>query len=215
VRNTRTGFFEVADLEAVLAKLPPDVRPAVEFAYLTGWRLRSEVLPLMWRQVDFRAGIVRLEPNTTKNDEGRAFPFDALPRLEELLAEQRAHTEAVERAAGPIIPHVCHRGGKPIADIRGAWQSACVAAGLGRWKDPKRREGYSGMIPHDLRRSAVRNLERAGAPRSVAMKLVGHKTEAIYRRYAIVAEADLREGADKLARLTEKAHKRATIGGGR
>ncbi len=77
-----------------------------------------------------------------------------------------------------------------------------------------------GMIPHDLRRSAVRNLERAGVPRSVAMKLVGHKTESIYRRYAIVAEADLREGIGKLARLSEdavheKGHKRGTIGGGR
>ena len=52
--------------------------------------------------------------------------------------------------------------------------------------------------PHDLRWTAVRNLERAGVSRSVAMKLVGHKTEAIYRRYAIVAESDLREGVAKL-----------------
>ena len=54
---------------------------------------------------------------------------------------------------------------------------------------------------HDLRRSAVRRLERAGVSRSVAMQLTGHKTEAIYRRYAIVAEADLREGVAKLAAL--------------
>lgn len=57
------------------------------------------------------------------------------------------------------------------------------------------------MIPHDLRRRAVRNLERAGVPRSVAMKLTGHKTESIYRRYAIIAETDLREGVAKLAAL--------------
>jgi hypothetical protein len=49
------------------------------------------------------------------------------------------------------------------------------------------------------RRTAVRNLERAGVPRSVAMKLVGHKTESIYRRYAIVARQDLVDGLKRLA----------------
>ena len=58
-------------------------------------------------------------------------------------------------------------------------------------------------IPHDFRRTAVRNLERAGVSRSVAMKMVGHKTEAIYRRYAIVSESDLREAARKLAAVEQ------------
>jgi len=56
-------------------------------------------------------------------------------------------------------------------------------------------------IPHDFRRTAVRNLERAGVPRSVAMKLVGHKTESIFRRYAIADESLLQEAGEKLARL--------------
>jgi integrase len=60
-----------------------------------------------------------------------------------------------------------------------------------------------GLLFHDLRRSAVRNLERAGVSRSVAMKLTGHKTESVYRRYAIVAESDLREAGAKLSALSD------------
>jgi integrase len=86
------------------------------------------------------------------------------------------------------IPYVFHRKG-PIRDLYKRWREATKAA-----KIPDR-------LIHDLRRTAVRNLERAGVPRFVAMKLTGHKTEAVYRRYAIVAKADLTEGVEKLARL--------------
>jgi hypothetical protein len=71
----------------------------------------------------------------------------------------------------------------------------------------------AGWIPHDFRRTAVRNLERAGVPRSAAMKMVGHKTEAIYRRYAIADENMLREGAAKLEALLEAQRRR--LPGGR
>jgi integrase len=58
--------------------------------------------------------------------------------------------------------------------------------------------GLPGLLVHDFRRTAVRRLERAGVARSVAMQLVGHKTEAVYRRYAIVSENELREAVEKL-----------------
>ena len=79
--------------------------------------------------------------------------------------------------------------GKPIKSFRGSWQTAC------------RKAGVPGRLVHDLRRTAVRNLERAGVPRSVAMKLTGHKTESVYRRYAIVSESDLGQGVEKLSAL--------------
>jgi integrase len=79
-----------------------------------------------------------------------------------------------------------------VSGPRRTWIRACRLAGL-----PDR-------LPHDFRRTAVRNLERAGVSRSVAMKLTGHKTESIYRRYAIVAEQDLRDGVAKLAALHQK-----------
>ncbi len=188
VRNTRSGFFEQDDLRRVLGHLPFDLRVLVEFLYLTGWRV-GEAKQLTWRQVDFKAGVVRLEPGTTKNDEGRTFPFAALPSLEALLRAQHAHTRAIERERGELIPCVFHRAGRPIRNFHMAWRRAC------------RRAGVPGRIVHDLRRTAVRNFERAGVPRSVAMKLSGHKTESIYRRYAIVSEADLAEGVRKVAAL--------------
>jgi integrase len=188
VRNTRSGFFEEPEFAAVLAHLPTDIQPLVAFQYYTGWRI-SEVRGLQWKQVDLKAQVVRLEPGTTKNDEGRVFPFGRFPQLAAVLVGQRERTAQVEKAAGRIIPHVFHRAGAPILDFRGAFESACEKAGL------------TGRLDHDLRRTAVRNLERAGVPRSTAMKLTGHKTEAVYRRYAIVSEADLAEGVGKLARL--------------
>ena len=188
VNNVRKGFLTEGDVRAVLRHLPENVKPVVEFAYLTGWR-KSEVLGLKWSEVDFEAGTLRLEPGTTKNDEGRTFPFRALPRLEALLEDLRDRTRAVERKKGEIVPHVFHRDGKPVKSFRMAWANACKLAGCpDAWF-------------HDLRRSAVRNLEKAGVARSVATKLTGHKTEAIYRRYAIADEVALAEGVEKLAKL--------------
>jgi len=203
-RNVRTGFYEAPEYQAVRDRLPADVRPLVACLYLTGWRL-GEVLRLAWPQVDFQVGVVRLEPETTKNRDGRVFPFAALPELAALLTAQRTMTTACERATGRIIPAVFHRDGAPIRDFRGAWEQACIGAGFFRVLNPEAPENQQQRkvtkLLHDFRRTAVRNLERAGVPRSVAMKLTGHKTEAVYRRYAIVSEGDLAEGVAKLATL--------------
>src|SRR5262245_40039594 len=183
--NTRRGFFEPEQFEAVREFLPEALRPVVTFAYLTGWRVKSEILPLEWRQVDWAGRFVRLDPGTTKNGEGRSFPFTAA--LETLLKEQLADHERRKRQ-NRIVPLVFHRDGERIRDFRKAWTSACE------------RAGCPGRLPHDFRRTAVRNLEKAGVSRSAAMVMVGHKTEAIYRRYAIVDAAAMRDAAAKLDR---------------
>lgn len=186
--NVREEFLTRGDVDAICTEIADDLAPVVRFAALTGWR-KSEILALQWRQVDFDAGMVHLDPGTTKNREGRTFPFGVLPPLADLLRRQREHTDKVEKRIGSIVPHVFHREGAEIRSMVGAWRGATKRAGLeGAWF-------------HDLRRTAVRNLERAGVPRSVATKLTGHKTESVYRRYAIADEAALNEGVEKLARL--------------
>jgi integrase len=107
----------------------------VRVLYLTGWRL-GEVLPLQWAQLEFAAGVVRLEPGTTKNAEGRVFPFGALPHLRDLLHELRAQTEAREQLTGQPVLSVFHRNGMPVRDFRGAWEQACIAAGFSRVVNP-------------------------------------------------------------------------------
>lgn len=186
--NARKGFLDGAELEAVVAELPEVLRPLVRFAALTGWR-RNEVASRTWAHVDFGRGVIRLEPGESKNGEGREFPFGALPQLKALLEEQREKTREVERETGQIVLWVFHRGGRRIKSFRTAWDAAC------------RRAGVPNALFHDLRRTAVRNMERAGVSRSVAMKLSGHRTEAIYRRYAIADSAALAEGVGKLATL--------------
>lgn len=183
--DPRQGFFGEVEFLAVHENLPERVRPVATFAYLTGWRVQSEVLPLTWPQVDFSGGEVRLEPGTTKNDEARTFPL--FPELRALLEAQRAYTERVQREQNRIpIPWVFHREGKPIKSFRRSWKTACKLA------------GQPGRIPHDFRRTAVRNMVRKGIPERVAMQLSGHKTRDVFERYNIVSEGDLREAGRKL-----------------
>ena len=186
--NVRVGFFERDQFLAVLAHLPEPVRPAASFAYLTGWRIDSEVLSLEWRQVDFGAGEVRLDPGKTKNGEGRTFPMTR--ELREVLEQQRAITENHQRQFKVVCPRVFHRSGRPIKSFRVAFRSACAGAGC------------PGRVLHDFRRTAVRNLVRAGIPERVAMQMTGHKTRSVFERYNIVSAGDLREAARRLDAVT-------------
>jgi len=154
---------------------------------VTGWRIDTEVLPLLWRQVDFAAGEVRIDdPRSTKNEQARVFPFTR--ELRRTLEAQRKLTEGLDSSY--VFSHLAGvRVGKRFSygGFYKAWQRAVREAGVAR-------------VPHDFRRTAIRNLERDGVPRSVAMAMVGQKTEEVYRRYAIVDEAMIREAAVKMNR---------------
>ncbi len=191
VDNVRTHFVNEAEFQAIHKNLPPHVQPIVKFLFLTAWRV-GEALQLEWPDVEFKAGVVRLRPGTTKNREARVFPFSALPELEALLRRQREHTDAVEKATHQIVRHVFHRDGIAIKDFRGAWRSACRKAGLPH------------LWIHDLRRSGVRRLIRSGIPRLIAKKITGHKTDSTFDRYGIMDEDVIKEAVQKVAVFREK-----------
>ena len=197
--NVRQGFFERQQFEDVRAHLPRDLQGLVTLAYYTGWWMRSELLPLKWAQIDRRVGTIRLEPGTTKNRDGRTVAYLEIDELREMMDEQWRRHEALH-PKGILCPWLFFRGrGMPVKSLARAWRSAC------------RRAGCPGRVPHDLRRTAVRNLERAGVPRKVAMTIVGHRTEAMYRRYDIVTESDLHAAAVKLNSAASTVTKSVTV----
>ena len=125
------------------------------FAYFTGWRPRDEVLKLPWRNVDFEAGTVRLEPGTTKTKDGRIIYMT--PQVKEVLTQSWERTKLLQRDRGQIIQLVLQNEGMPIVNYYKQWHRACRAAGV------------AGKIPHDFRKTAVRNMVRAGIQERVAM----------------------------------------------
>lgn len=189
----RAGFFDEEQLVAVLGHLPSEIQPVIRFAAITGWRIASEVLPLEWRQIDFAAGEIRLDPGRTKNGDARVFPFTS--ELRRLLQTRQAEREQL-RKAGHVVPWVFWR---MVADERGGEKKPRrIRAFTTAWKRACRAAGCPGRVPHDLRRTAVRSLVQAGVPQTVAMKLTGHKTDSVFRRYAIVSPNDLSDAVRRL-----------------
>jgi integrase len=169
VRNARSGFFSAGDIAALLLELPDYLQPVVRFAVLTGWR-KDEVLGLTWDHIDWEGQVIRLTAAETKGRTARAFPFKLAPALETVLKERWA------ARAGAFV---FHNDGVPIQGFFRAWKSACKRANL------------VGRIFHDLRRTAARDLRRAGVDEGTIMKLCGWKTRAMFDRYNIIDEADL------------------------
>jgi integrase len=204
-RNVRKGFFEYEQFLAVRRQLPVALQGVATVAYITGWRVDSEILPQEWaRHVDFAGNELHLEADEAKGEEPRTFP---------LTGELRAVYEAQDRARqalterGQICPwvffrmvakgrrglsskHAAHAAivpaPKAIKRFDKAWATACVAAGC------------PGMLRHDFRRTAIRNMVRLGIPERVAMQLCGHKTRSVFDRYNIVSPADLQAARTRL-----------------
>jgi integrase len=177
--NTRSGFLEVGKYEALArecAKYGLWLRTLFELAYTYGWR-HGELLKLRVEQVSIFERTIRLNPGETKNKKGREVPMT--PVLRQFLQE-------CIRGKKPGDFVLTRKDGRPVGDFRGAWETATAKAGA------------PGLLFHDLRRTAVRNMVRAGIPEHTAMKISGHKTRSIFDRYDIVNNSDTENAMAKL-----------------
>jgi integrase len=182
--NVRQGFLEPDRYQTLLAALPDRLKCLLVVGYHTGLRLGT-LRSITWSQVDLAAGTIRIEARQTKQAQAQTVPIygDMRPWLEMQKADRDANW--------PECPWVFHHRNRQIGKHVKGWDEACDAAGIPR------------VLRHDLRRTAVRNMERAGIPRTVAMRITGHRTESMYRRYDIVNEADLKRAGDKMEQFFE------------
>jgi integrase len=171
-----------------MAAMPEHLRPLMIFLYATGCRLGA-ALKIEWTQIVFNGKKVevRLEASQVKNRTAMTLPLpDSLAKI---LRKQF-------QKEGPVFDS---------KNLRKAFQTAAVAVGLGKWRDSKNHDaGYDGIIIHDLRRSGVRNLVRAGVSETVAMQISGHKTRHVFQRYDITNKADLHDAMARVEKLVAK-----------
>ena len=180
--NVRESFLEHGSFISLLGNLPEPVAELVEFEYLSGWR-QGAAKKLEWKDIDrgSEEWVAYLRIGNSKNKDQWMLPLTG--RLREII-EGRMTKRRLD------CPYLFHRSSRPIKDFRVSWATACKKVGL--------VGGREGIIPHDLRRCAARNLSRAGVREQVAMRITGHKTASMYRRYRIVDERDLKEATESL-----------------
>jgi integrase len=200
--NARQGFLERSDFDRLLAALPDYLRPPVTGAYFTGWRVHAEILTRRvsdLRDIDSDRAVLILDREHSKNGEPREFPVGEIEELRAVLAQARDRALRIANAAATptLNPYLFVRdNGEPIKDFRSAWKSACQQAGLV-------------AIPHDFRRTAVRNLSRAGVGQKDSMDLTGHRTISVFQRYHIGDEITRAASGRKLAAFSEQERERS------
>ena len=173
--SPRTGFIENDAFTELLAALKePGLRAMVLTAYRLGFRM-SELKNLLVLQV--AGGWIVLFAGATKNCKPRkvAMPSDVRAAVEACCAGKESDSHVF------TWPN-----GKQILDFRASWAKACKEAGV------------AGLRFHDLRRSATRNIIRKGVPATVAMKITGHLTRAVFDAYDVTADQDLLEAAERI-----------------
>jgi integrase len=184
--NVRSGFVSADQFGRLIQHAHHLwLRLFLECAFSYGWR-RSELLSLKVEQVDLLTKTIRLDPIQTKNARPREVAMTAVVYE---LAKQAVVGKAPEDC-------LLTRGKKPIKDFRDAWTKLCTKASV------------KGLLVHDLRRSAARQMRQAGVAETTIMDMAGWETRAMFKRYAIVDGADIRAAVGKLEQArAENSHK--------
>jgi integrase len=175
----RQGFVRPGDLDRLVSHLPADLWDYARFAYATGAR-KDAIASLVWADIDRERQLITFPAEHDKAKTTRTISYAGVPVLFEVI-------ERRWKARIPITPHVFHRAGRKIQRFTKSWRRACTAAGL------------HGLLFHDLRRSAVRNLVASGVDQVLAMKISGHKTASVFARYRIVNADDTAAALAKTA----------------
>ena len=175
-KNERDRVLSSEEWENLYEAAPDHLKPILLVAYHLGPRL-SEILNLTWDRVDLPRGFLKLRSVDTKNREPRRVPLT--PVVQAALRD-------LCKVRSLTCPYVFQYKGRPIQRIKRAFHTAARKAGI---KD---------LRFHDLRHCAATNLRRAGVDTVTAMKIVGHKSEKMHRRYNSVSEEDLTKAAGKL-----------------
>jgi integrase len=179
--NVREGFLEHDQYLVLRNELPDHQRLILVIGYHLGMR-RGEILNLRWDQVDWQENLIRLERKQTKGKQARVAP---------LYGELRAWLDMAASSREESCPFIVTWRGEQISEIKTAWNKARVRAKVPR------------LLVHDLRRTAVRNMIRAGVPEKQAMRISGHKSRSMFDRYDITDERDIQIAGQKLARYLE------------
>jgi integrase len=168
-------------------------RALVECGRTYGWRV-SELLNMRFKQVDLLQRTIRLEPGTTKNTEGREVVMtDAVAPSSRLACSARARMTLFSPVRTGSLSAISPK-------VAGKRCQQCKT----------KHSKYAGLIFHDLRRTAARNLRRAGISETVIMKIGGWKTRSVFERYAIVSRSDIAD-AMRILQQTEKALEKAVV----
>ena len=174
--NERDRVLSEKEWDSLYTAAPPHLKPILLVAYHLGLR-RGEILGLTWDRVDLQRGFIKMRSVDTKTNE---------PRLVPLTPEVRRTLAQLGKVRSLSIKHVFQYQGKPIREIKRSFQTTVKNAGI------------EDLRFHDLRHCAATNLRRAGVDTVTAMRIVGHRSEKMHRRYNSVAEQDLIAAAQKL-----------------